>query len=133
MRVSVRHYVDTLLELHRTRNLRVFVHPVPPVLDATRANVTKFNRLLEDALAAHRSWCVWLGFFPDLLRKDALADEFRLDGTHLHPAYVRLLTAALEENSWFPEDARAAPAAVDGAQSERRAPLAPAPAPAPAP
>ena len=75
------------------------MHPVPPVLDATRHIVKLFNATLRKAVQA-KPKLHWLDFFDQLLSPDgeALADGLALDGTHLHPSYVSLLEAALPQS-----------------------------------
>ena len=91
-------YVSRLTSLASSRSFRVLVHPVPPVLDATRHIVKLFNTSLRKAVQAKPS-LHWLDFFGGLLSPDgeALADGLALDGTHLHPSYVSLLEAALPQ------------------------------------
>ncbi len=84
------------------RGLELFVHPPPPVLDETRGVVLQFARLLGRRVqeAAARRACAgrlhWLDFGRELLGADGrLREELALDGTHLSPAYLRHLEAAL--------------------------------------
>ena len=72
------------------------MHPVPPVLNETRHIVKIFNRQLEAAVKREPS-LHYLDFFRELLSADgnSLADGLALDGTHLHPSYVRFIEAAL--------------------------------------
>ncbi len=72
------------------------VHPVPPVLRETRGMVVQFNAALRWAVAAAPP-LDWLDCFGAMLSPggDGLAEGLGLDGTHLSPAYVRLLEAAL--------------------------------------
>jgi hypothetical protein len=86
------------------RGLEVFVHPPPPVLNETRPVVTQFTRLLRssvrDAAAAQGVACRlhWLDCFDQLLAADGkLRKELELDGTHLAPAYLQHLQAALDQ------------------------------------
>lgn len=56
-RVVIDIYVNALLELARSRSLaRVCVHPVPPVLNETRAVVCLFNGLLRKRVRARAGW-----------------------------------------------------------------------------
>lgn len=93
---SVAVYVAAVARAARRRRLSaVYVHPVPPVLDATRPVVTRFNLCLQAAVKSAPGMR-WLDFWPRLLGDDgALRDEYTLDGTHLSPAYLDLLEAAL--------------------------------------
>jgi hypothetical protein len=85
-------YVSVLRSLQRERRFRLMVHPIPPVLNETRHIVTMFNVQLRAAVAKEPSLYM-LDFFGDLVTADgsALADGLSLDGTHLHPRYVRFL------------------------------------------
>jgi len=89
-------YMSVLRSLLRERRFRLLVHPVPPVLNETRHIVKQFNAQLQAAVEQEKG-LYWLDFFPQLLSSDgaALADGLALDGTHLHPSYVRHLEQAL--------------------------------------
>ena len=118
-------YVENLVALTKPpHNFRVFVHPVAPVLDATRHLCLRFNAMLkprvESAIGSRRP-LHWLQFVDDLLveklgapnagakagkgkgkgkgkgaaQQYALRSELRLDGTHLAPAYLPLVEAEL--------------------------------------
>jgi len=52
MAVLIRVYVRVLLRLIAERRFKVFVHPVPPVLDETRHVVQPFNRALQREVSA---------------------------------------------------------------------------------
>ena len=89
-------YVKVLKALAKERKLKVLVHPVPPVLNETRHIVKLFNSHLATALAREKS-LTYLDFFDEMLSPDGnhLADGLALDGTHLHPSYVKILEKAL--------------------------------------
>ena len=73
--------------------MKTFVHPIVPVLDVTRPVVTQFNSTLSKRLSggAHPTLS-YLSFFPDLLSNDGkFNEEYKLDGTHLHPKYIKLM------------------------------------------
>ena len=93
---TVKIYIGVLKALAASRKLTVLVHPVPPVLNETRHIVKLFNAHLRDAVNREKSLHM-LDFFDQLLTSDgaALADGLRLDGTHMHPDYTRLMEAAL--------------------------------------
>jgi hypothetical protein len=122
---TVQAYVAAVRQLVQEQGLRVWVHPVPPVLPETRHVVLLFNQALKQQLQeARRSggtdWgprkqqavsteaeaaggeCHWQGqvHFVDLagelLEQDGCLD---FDGTHLHPKYLAHLQAAMECNS----------------------------------
>ena len=84
------------LSLLAITSTQVLVHPVPPVLNETRHIVKLFNAQLR-AKVQKEPTLTWLDFFDGLLSADGerLADGLSLDGTHMHPDYVRLLEAAL--------------------------------------
>ncbi len=91
-------YVDAVARLTAApRCCDVFVHPVPAVLDVTRALVTLFNDALRKAvLSANNPRLRWLEFGTALLGQDGkLLPEYALDGAHLSPRYVDVLGAAL--------------------------------------
>ena len=85
---TIKIYISVLKDLVKTRRLKIFVHPVPPVLNETRHIVTIFNRQLVKAVAAEPSLTM-LDFFDELLTPEkTLKEELKLDGTHMHPRYV---------------------------------------------
>jgi len=90
-------YIEVLKKLVARRHFTVLVHPVPPVLNETRDVVKQFNSHLEAAVSAAAPTLRWLDFFESMLAPagDALAHGLELDGTHLHPDYVRLLESSL--------------------------------------
>eukprot|EP01065_Artemidia_motanka_P050046 TRINITY_DN8476_c0_g1_i1.p1 TRINITY_DN8476_c0_g1~~TRINITY_DN8476_c0_g1_i1.p1 ORF type:complete len:851 (+),score=309.44 TRINITY_DN8476_c0_g1_i1:63-2615(+) len=103
MAATVAIYVDALLQLQRERSFEIYVHPPLPVLDPTRSLVVKFDRLLGKALTTDprvkaNGRIRWLDFHLSLLTADQkdLLPEYRLDGTHINPAYVELLQKALD-------------------------------------
>lgn len=77
---------------------KIFFHPVLPVLDITRPIVLQFNRILATRLLTEPSFH-WLNFIKALLSEgeETLKEEFRFDGTHVHPKYVTLFNEALSE------------------------------------
>ena len=48
MEVLIGIYAEALLHLIRTRHFRIFVHPVPSVLNETRHVVRPFNKALQN-------------------------------------------------------------------------------------
>jgi hypothetical protein len=105
-------YIDALRGLISRRGFTVYVHPVPPVLDVTRRVVLAYNAALRDAVRAANAGAGggasggkkvppgklrWLEFGDALLAPGggALKAELSLDGTHLAPPYVALLSDAL--------------------------------------
>ena len=106
---TIKIYISTLKQLALSKKLKILVHPVPPVLNETRHIVTIFNRQLVKAVNAEPSLHM-LDFFDELLTstvspKDAqnnmsgmaLKEELKLDGTHMHPDYVKLMEAELQK------------------------------------
>lgn len=98
----------------RKKEAEVLVHPVPPVLDASRAAVRTFNAAVAAEIAklgpqqqqAEGSACSpggvvrWLDVEGQLLQGkrgegETLAEGLEFDGIHLAPEYVSLLDAAL--------------------------------------
>ena len=107
----VRIYITTLLDTAAARGIRtLYVHPVPPVLNETRALVKQFNGQLKKAVRSAAGPLQWLDFFSGLLTEGGaqLRPEFKLDGTHMHPCYLRLVAAAIDAA----EDRREAKAAT---------------------
>ena len=47
MEILIGIYAEALLDLIRTRHFRIFVHPVPSVLNETRHVVRPFNKALQ--------------------------------------------------------------------------------------
>jgi len=90
-------YVNVLRKLAARRRFRLMIHPVPPVLNETRAVVVQFNAALRRAVEAAAPTLTWLDFFGALLAPsgDALAEGMALDGTHMNPVYLRHLETAL--------------------------------------
>lgn len=79
------------------------MHPVPPVLDETRAVVLSFQSLLEREVAAAaarpqaRGHLHVLRFAGGLLdATGGLREGLALDGTHMAPAYLQYLQQALD-------------------------------------
>ena len=87
---------------------RVWVHPVQPVLDVTRPVVKRFEKALRERVQARMAKEAkaggrkkggkggelhYLDLFDDLLTPDGgfNAAEYGMDGTHIHPRYVRLI------------------------------------------
>ena len=101
---NVKIYVKTLLNLKHEKKLgKVYIHPVPPVLDATRPMVLKFNSILRKEVEKRTNGeLLWLDFEHDLIEmtgqgKLSLKKSFILDGTHMSPNYLPLLESALEK------------------------------------
>jgi hypothetical protein len=50
MKQTIAYFTSTLLSLRTTRQFKIYIHPVPPVLNETRTIVTVFNRLYKQAI-----------------------------------------------------------------------------------
>ncbi|XP_045203567.2 uncharacterized protein LOC123556712 [Mercenaria mercenaria] len=95
-------YLQVLKSLQSKHQWKIFIHPVLPVLDVTRPIVLQFNRILATMLLREPT-IHWLNFVNELLtgpeEEKMLKEEFRLDGTHLHPRYVSVLAESLSQYS----------------------------------
>ena len=77
---------------------RVFVQPVMPILDVTRPVVLLFNRRLRAAVEADGRM-TWLAMEGELLGPDGKFEKrYSLDGTHVHPQYVRLIEREMNKH-----------------------------------
>eukprot|EP00878_Enallax_costatus_P021388 GHUV01022638.1.p1 GENE.GHUV01022638.1~~GHUV01022638.1.p1 ORF type:complete len:323 (+),score=102.04 GHUV01022638.1:87-971(+) len=112
---TVDKHISVLCQLVNDHGLTVYVHPVPLVLEATREVVLQFEyalkRSVEQKLAVQavqqipgvqdcdsqlRGRLHYLDFSQQLLDENGqLKREFELDGTHLHPSYLKHLEAAM--------------------------------------
>ncbi|XP_078368702.1 uncharacterized protein LOC144652530 [Oculina patagonica] len=92
-------YISFLKEQQEQRGFVTFVHPILPVLNETRSVVLEFNENLKAGVESCRG-PHWLEFMNALLVNGGseFRSEFKLDGTHVHPAYVSLLAKALKES-----------------------------------
>jgi hypothetical protein len=97
IRLAVDVYIRAMQEQQAVKSLKVFVHPITPVLDVTRPTVKKFNahmkeRLLTLAKTAQppSTALTYLDFFDHLLTADGSGFnmDYHLDSTHLKPTYV---------------------------------------------
>jgi hypothetical protein len=95
---GVQTYVAALVRVQRQYGFAVYVHPIVPVMDATRDTVKLYNRFLKLAVDTE-PLLTWLDFFAGFLTADGLAlkPEYELDGTHLAPAYLPLMQQALQQ------------------------------------
>lgn len=92
-------YIDVLRSVATTKRLkRLYVHPVPPVLNETRSFVAIFNRILGSRLARLRKYephtvIRWFHIESEFLTLDrtTLLEELQFDGSHLHPRYGAIL------------------------------------------
>jgi hypothetical protein len=92
-------FMSVLESLIKQKQLKIAVHPIPPVLDPTRPIVVKYNEIYQrevEKLKTRGLSVKWLDFFDAFIDagsapKLELRDEYKLDGTHLHPKYLDLL------------------------------------------
>ncbi|KAE9353071.1 hypothetical protein PF008_g5162 [Phytophthora fragariae] len=91
-------FMEALADVVGKYEFEAYIHPVVPVLDETRALVIQYNQLFRKQVAKS-TICKWLDFFDDLVCDDPpkLRPDLRLDGTHLHPAYLVNLEKALNK------------------------------------
>lgn len=86
-------YIKRILETIKARSLtHLYVHQIPPVLDATRAIVREFNELLALKIRSlHHDKLSWLDFQDKLLTTEGDFNlTYALDDTHIHPDYIRV-------------------------------------------
>lgn len=98
-------YVATVSQLAQQYGLTIWVQSVPPVLPETRDMVQAFNSSLKQQLAASSytpnvgSGSVGVRGSVCYVDLDELLLQHRgclvFDGTHLHPAYIHHLEAAM--------------------------------------
>ena len=93
--VLVQTYVDTLGSLCLRRGVRIFVHPVPPVIEEMQEIVALFNCKLRAQVMA-TSGLMWLAMFDHLT---LVPKDLQLDGLHLHPQYLPQLEQGIEAHS----------------------------------
>jgi len=70
-------YVGVLKRLAAKRKFEVLVHPVPPVLNETRAVVSQFNAALEAAVRKAPA-LTWLDFVGKMLSEDGNSPSISL-------------------------------------------------------
>lgn len=89
-------YLEVLQELEESKQFKIYVHPVLPVLDITRPTVKLFNKILKQKLTEKGK--IYLDFFEKLLTEDGehLQKKYELDGTHIHPDYLTLVEETLQ-------------------------------------
>jgi len=98
-------YILKLIQLARKRRFTVYVHPIPPVLDATRPTVNAFNKALKAKVIAHSKDLTWIEYLEDVFEEEEkgnfnqMKDEFHLDGTHINPNYVKFLEMSVDLNA----------------------------------
>jgi len=119
METTATQFVKGLLQLAaRKQWATVMVHPVVPVLDETRSTVMAFNQVYRNVIEKlspptpdKPTTLQWLDIVGQLVMPSGvdagkeiavtgapfkLNPAFRMDGTHLHPSYVRIMQDAME-------------------------------------
>lgn len=104
MEETITHFAQVLPNLIKKRKMNVFIHPVLPMLAETRETVVQFNehfqRIMESRIP--EPGVSWLDFFDQLVEKNdegktILRRGLRMDGTHITPAYVKLIENAIHQ------------------------------------
>lgn len=87
-------YIEKIKESIKKYQFNTFIHPVLPTLDVTRSLVLNFNEILQKKIEGNN--LKFLDFVDDLLTNDSkLKKELELDGTHIHPNYLKYLEREL--------------------------------------
>ncbi|GMH85357.1 hypothetical protein TL16_g10204 [Triparma laevis f. inornata] len=78
------------------KEFNAWIHPVIPVLEETREIVINYNRIFKGKVEEEGGRMKWIDVFEKLLRLRgdgglALKDEYKLDGTHMNPSYLKLV------------------------------------------
>jgi hypothetical protein len=99
--VEIQRLFAVAVFVRRQRKFKIYVHPVPPAMDITRTIVTVWNKRIITKLGTQKpghGLIQWLDFWPSLLNAEGgMRPEYVLDGIHLHPDYLPLLEAALNQ------------------------------------
>jgi hypothetical protein len=125
IRLAVDCYIRAMQAEQTKKSLKVYVHPITPVLDVTRPTVKQFTAHLKERVQATvgtrktdaSSPLIWLDFFEQLLTPDGTGFNmaYHLDSTHLKPTYVQaVLRPALNKVYQAPKGKAAAAAAPSG-------------------
>jgi tetratricopeptide (TPR) repeat protein len=111
---AMRYTVNLYMDILESFDHNVYVHPVAPVLDATRHVVVPFVEMLKTTIK-ERKKITYLDFFEELIiRWDRITPmpaywgqpprtdvyfrrEYDLDLTHMNPTYIPVLEAALSK------------------------------------
>lgn len=113
MRNTLAIFGKVLAGLASTKRLRLFVHPVLPMLPETRPLVLAYNTLYREAVRRLKLSppCAWLDFFDDLFAPEGegagqeqvgggggdLRAGLVMDGTHISPSYCSLVEAHINK------------------------------------
>ncbi|KAF2074496.1 hypothetical protein CYY_004201 [Polysphondylium violaceum] len=99
MRVTIDIYIKALKDLISKYQYKIYIHPVVPVLDATRSMVKTFNKIFKEKILAQGNTFVWLDFFDQLLSPEGGFNlTYELDATHMNPSYVSLIESEINKN-----------------------------------
>lgn len=91
VRETIRYYIPALLRLVREFDLRIMVHPAPPVQSKQLPVIKAFNETLRDRIAALKNPKIKYLDIADALVLDGWSEfnkKYALDGTHLRGNYV---------------------------------------------
>lgn len=118
VQLAVDVYVKAMQEQVAVKELKIYVHPITPVLDVTRPTVKLFESVLKARLAetlpkpgpkvkgAEPVYpLIYLDFFSALLTPDGnrFNMDYHLDSTHLKPTYVPALLRPALNKFWTPK------------------------------
>ena len=97
---TVKIFKNVVYKIIKEKQLNVLIHPISPVLKETRQLVKKYTNIYkkEMKVLSNNGLSVnWLNFEDDLLDEngDNLREEYKLDGTHLNPEYLKLMEKLL--------------------------------------
>jgi hypothetical protein len=102
MEATITHFAQVLPNLLKQRGMNIYIHPVLPMLNETRQMVCTFNEHYRRIMQSiDMGQLHWLDFFGELVLSPGdqadlqLRPGFRLDGTHITPAYVYLIESAM--------------------------------------
>lgn len=115
MKHTVKLFVEEAIKstMQKKKRFNVYIHPVVPVLNETRAIVMAYNEVYQQAVMKVAG-ATWMDFFEQLIEDNNNADasgdgtgtiskeipttdkvlrsQYMLDGTHLHPRYLSLMS-----------------------------------------
>jgi hypothetical protein len=97
---TIDYYLNVLESLASSLDFTIYVQPVAPVLNETRDVVKVFNEALK--VKVNMIKCLtFIDILDGLLTPDkkALRQEYEMDGTHMGPAYVKLIEEKLNQLS----------------------------------
>eukprot|EP01041_Mallomonas_annulata_P001238 gene1238-2405_t len=82
-------FCSVLTSLIEKKKIKVYIHPVLPVLKETKPIVMMYNEVYQ-AKVKEIPGVQWLNFLPSLLDSQSgnIREDLYLDGTHIHPKYL---------------------------------------------